>query len=102
MLLLVLFIWMSRSTALLAIAPAGDGPALQFPDAGGGGGGGGGGGDEVVSYIDIAPPAPAPVPETPPVVVPEDEALIPPQPTPPPVPTPPVEQPRAEARPAAP
>lgn len=83
-LLLALLAWGVREKVLLAGAPVGDGPALAFPD-GGGGGGGGSGGQEVVSYVDLAPPPQAQPVEAEPVPV-EDE-LVPPEPTP--VPDPP-------------
>lgn len=89
--LIALLIWGVRSRVLLAIEPAGSGPALKFPE-GGGGGGGGSGGEEMVSYVDVAPaPQPQPVVET----VPEEDVLIPPEPTP--VPEPPKQEaPRTE------
>ena len=83
-LLILLLAWGVRSKVLLAINPPGTGPALAFPE--GGGGGGGGGGEEVVSYVDVAAPAPQPE-ETVVETVPEEDVLIPPEPTP--VPEPP-------------
>jgi TonB family protein len=92
-LLIVLLTWGIRSNVLLAVQPAGTGPALAFPE-GGGGGGGGSGGQEMVSYVDVAPPAPQPE-ETVVETVPEEDALIPPEPTP--VPEPPkVDVPKTE------
>jgi periplasmic protein TonB len=83
-LLIVLLVWGVRERVLLAIDPTGNGPDLGFPE-GGGGGGGGSGGEEVVSYVDLAPaPEPEPVEVEP---VPEEDVLIPPEPTP--VPEPP-------------
>lgn len=107
--LIALLIWGIRSNVLLAIQPAGTGPALNFPE-GGGGGGGGNGGEEVVSYVEVAAPAPQPVE---PVVetVPEEDVLIPPEPTPVPEPprqeapkteTPQVQPPVAQPGPASP
>lgn len=88
--LIALLVWGVRSKVLLANTAGGTGPALNFPE-GGGGGGGGSGGEEVVSYVDVAAPEPEPVVET----VPEEDVLIPPEPTP--VPEPPKEQaPKAE------
>jgi protein TonB len=91
-LLIGLLAWGVRTKVLLAIDPPGTGPALAFPE--GGGGGGGGGGEEVVSYVDVA--APAPQPQEPVVeTVPEEDVLIPPEPTP--VPEPPKQEaPRTE------
>ena len=84
-LLIALLVWGVRSRVLLAVEPTGTGPMLGFPE----GGGGGGGGQEVVSYVDVAAPAPE---ET----VPEEDELIPPEPTP--VPEPPEEEaPKTEA-----
>ncbi|HEU0013619.1 MAG TPA: energy transducer TonB [Longimicrobium sp.] len=85
---------------VMAGDPAGDGPALVFPDPGGGGGGGGAEG-EMVSYVNLPPPPP--VPEEKPVEVKEDE-LIPPEETPPPepTPTPPAQPQEAQPRPPAP
>lgn len=89
--LIALLIWGVRSRVLLAIEPAGTGPAINFPEGGGGGGGGNDG--EMVSYVEVAapPPPPEPVVET----VPEEDVLIPPEPTP--VPEPPKQEaPRTE------
>jgi protein TonB len=86
-LLIALLTWGIRSKVLLAINPPGTGPALAFPE--GGGGGGGGGGQEVVSYVEVAPPAPQPE-ETVVETVPEEDVLIPPEPTP--VPEPPKQE----------
>lgn len=88
--LVALLVWGIRSDVLLAVEPSGSGPMLGFPE---GGGGGGGGGEEVVSYVEVAAPEPEKVEvET----VPEEEVLIPPEPTP--VPQPPkVEAPKTEA-----
>ncbi|HLM65951.1 MAG TPA: hypothetical protein VK358_00420 [Longimicrobium sp.] len=83
-LLLALLVWGVREKVLLAGAPVGDGPALAFPE-GGGGGGGGNGGQEVVSYVDLAPPPQAEPVEVEPV--PAEDELVPPEPTP--VPEPP-------------
>jgi protein TonB len=100
-LLLALLVWGVRENVLMAGAPVGDGPALAFPE-GGGGGGGGRGGEEMVSYVDLAPPPPAETVEVEPV--PEEDVLVPPEPTP--VPEPPKPQaPQVETpavRPAAP
>lgn len=98
--LIALLVWGIRSNVLLAVEPAGTGPDLRFPE--GGGGGGGSGGEEMVSYVEVA--APAPQPEEPVVeTVPEEDVLIPPEPTP--VPEPPKQEaPRTETpqtRPAA-
>jgi protein TonB len=87
-LLILLLAWGVRSKVLLAINPAGTGPALAFPE-GGGGGGGGSGGEEVVSYVEVAPPEPQPE-ETVVETVPEEDVLIPPEPTP--VPEPPKQE----------
>jgi outer membrane biosynthesis protein TonB len=96
----VLF-WGVRQEWAQAGDPWGDGIVLNAP-AGGGGGGGGAGGQELVSYVDIAPPEPEP--EVEPVVEPEpeDEVLVVPEPEP--VPEPPAPRPQAPAaeRPAAP
>jgi protein TonB len=91
--LILLLVWGVRSRVLLAIEPAGTGPALNFPE-GGGGGGGGSGGEEMVSYVDVAAPAqPDPaVVET----VPEEDVLIPPEHAPVPQPPQP-EAPKVEA-----
>ncbi|HEX6368731.1 MAG TPA: hypothetical protein VF006_07360 [Longimicrobium sp.] len=89
--LIALLIWGVRSQVLLAIDPAGTGPALRFPEGGGGGGGGSGG--EMVSYVEVAAPAPQPEPVV--ETVPEEDVLIPPEPTP--VPEPPKQEaPRTE------
>ncbi|MBW3655579.1 MAG: hypothetical protein KY444_05705, partial [Gemmatimonadetes bacterium] len=66
--LVLLILWMGRSGVLLALEPTGTGPALAFPE-GGGGGGGGSAGTELVTYVDIAPPAPTVEPEPVPEVV---------------------------------
>lgn len=88
-LLIALLVWGVRSRVLLAVEPVGTGPNINFPEEGGGGGGGG---QEVVSYVEVAAPAPE---ETVVETVPEEEELIPPEPTP--VPEPPrEEQPKAE------
>ncbi|HEU0298929.1 MAG TPA: hypothetical protein VFR37_05725 [Longimicrobium sp.] len=88
-LLIALLAWGVRSRVLLAVEPTGTGPSLGFPEEGGGGGGGG---QEVVSYVDVAAPAPE---ETALETVPEEDVLIPPEPTP--VPEPPKEEaPKAE------
>jgi protein TonB len=95
--LIALLIWGVRSRVLLAIEPAGMGPALEFPEGGGGGGGGSDG--EMVSYVEVAPPPQ----QTEPVVetVPEEDVLIPPEPTP--VPEPPKQEaPKTDAPPAPP
>jgi protein TonB len=95
--LIALLIWGVRSQALLAIGPAGTGPDLNFPEGGGGGGGGSDG--EMVSYVEVAPatPQPEPVVET----VPEEDVLIPPEPTP--VPEPPKQEaPKTDAPPTPP
>lgn len=84
--LIALLIWGVRSRVLLAIQPAGTGPALNFPEGGGGGGGGDGG--EMVSYVEVAPPEPQPEPDV--ETVPEEDVLIPPEPTP--VPEPPKQE----------
>ncbi|HEX6040034.1 hypothetical protein [Longimicrobium sp.] len=89
-LLIVLLAWGFRERVLLAINPAGDGPALAFPE-GGGGGGGGAGGEEMVSYVELAP-TPEPVVEP----VPEEDVLVPPEPTP--VPEPPKPQPTPQTQ----
>jgi TonB family protein len=95
--LIALLIWGVRSRVLLAIEPAGTGPALAFPEGGGGGGGGSDG--EMVSYVEVAPPAPQPEPVV--ETVPEEDVLIPPEPTP--VPEPPrQEAPKTDAPPAPP
>ncbi len=91
-LLIALLTWGIRSKVLLAVQPAGTGPALAFPE--GGGGGGGSGGQEMVSYVEVAPPAPQPE-ETVVETVPEEDVLIPPEPTPVPEPPKP-EVPRTE------
>lgn len=85
--LIALLIWGVRSRVLMAIEPAGTGPSLRFPE-GGGGGGGGAGGEEVVSYVEVAAPQPQPEPVVEPV--PEEDVLIPPEPTP--VPEPPKQE----------
>ena len=92
-LLVALLVWGFRSEILLAGDPSGDGPALAFPEGGGGGGGGNDG--EMVSYVELAP-APQPVAEVEPV--PEEDVLIPPEPTPvPPQPeAPKIEAPREQ------
>ena len=96
--LIALLIWGVRSRVLLAIQPAGTGPALTFPEGGGGGGGGNDG--EMVSYVELAPP-PTPQPEPVVETVPEEDVLIPPEPTP--VPEPPKQEaPRTDAPPAPP
>ncbi|MBW3570880.1 MAG: hypothetical protein KY467_07225 [Gemmatimonadetes bacterium] len=98
--LVALLIWGIRNDVLLAVDPAGTGPVLRFPE-GGGGGGGGSGGEEMVSYVELA--APAPQPEAVVETVPEEEVLIPPEPTPVPEPPQP-EAPKTETpqtRPAA-
>lgn len=94
--LIALLIWGVRSQVLLAVEPAGTGPNLEFPEGGGGGGGGNDG--EMVSYVEVAPPpTPEPVVET----VPEEDVLIPPEPTP--VPEPPKQEaPKTDAPPAPP
>ncbi|HEX5870263.1 MAG TPA: hypothetical protein VFY65_07610 [Longimicrobium sp.] len=84
--LIALLIWGVRSRVLLAIEPAGTGPALEFPEGGGGGGGGSGG--EMVSYVEVAAPEPTPEPVV--ETVPEEDVLIPPEPTP--VPEPPKQE----------
>lgn len=95
-LLIVLLVWGFRSKILVAGQPFGTGPTLNFPE-GGGGGGGGSGGEEVVSYVELAP---APEPETTEPVVPEEDVLVPPEPTP--VPEPPKPEPaRTDAPPQA-
>ena len=78
--LIALLVWGVRSRVLLAVEPTGTGPNLGFPEEGGGGGGGG---QEVVSYVDVAAPAPE---ETVLETVPEEDELIPPEPTPVPEP----------------
>lgn len=102
-LLVALLAWGVREKVLLAGAPAGTGPALAFPE-GGGGGGGGSGGEEVVSYVDLAPPPVAEPVEVEPV--PEEDVLVPPEPTPVPEPpepqTPQVQTPVERPAPAAP
>jgi TonB family protein len=96
--LIALLIWGVRSRVLLAIEPAGTGPAINFPEGGGGGGGGSDG--EMVSYVEVAPP-PTPQPEPVVETVPEEDVLIPPDPTP--VPEPPKQEaPRTDAPPAPP
>ncbi|HYR06981.1 MAG TPA: hypothetical protein VEQ60_04420 [Longimicrobium sp.] len=85
--LIALLIWGVRSRVLLAVEPAGSGPALRFPEGGGGGGGGSDG--EMVSYVEVAPP-PTPQPEPEVETVPEEDVLIPPEPTP--VPEPPKQE----------
>jgi protein TonB len=93
--LIALLIWGVRSRVLLAIEPAGTGPALEFPEGGGGGGGGNDG--EMVSYVEVDPPTPQPEPTV--ETVPEEDVLIPPEPTP--VPEPPKrEAPKADTPPA--
>jgi len=95
-LLIGLLTWGIRSKVLLAVDPAGTGPALEFPEGGGGGGGGNEG--EMVSYVEVAPP-PTPQPEPVVETVPEEDVLIPPEPTP--VPEPPrQEAPKTETPPA--
>jgi periplasmic protein TonB len=100
-LLIALLIWGVRSKVLLAIEPTGKGPDIGFPEGGGGGGGGNDG--EMVSYVELAP---APTVQAEPVPVPEEDVLIPPEPTPvPPTPqpeTPKVEAPREPVAPPAP
>jgi protein TonB len=83
-LLIALLVWGVRSRVLMAGEPAGTGPNMSFPEEGGGGGGGG---QEVVSYVDVAAPAPE---ETVLETVPEEDELIPPEPVP--VPEPPKEE----------
>ena len=92
-----LILWMGHSGVLMALEPTGTGPVLAFPE-GGGGGGGGSAGTELVTYVDIAPPAPVVEPEPVPEVV--EDVLVPPEPTP--VPTPPQPAPPAEAQPRPP
>lgn len=95
--LIALLIWGVRSRVLLAIEPAGTGPNLEFPEGGGGGGGGNDG--EMVSYVEVAPPTPQPEPTV--ETVPEEDVLIPPEPTP--VPPPPKQEaPKTDAPPAPP
>lgn len=84
--LIALLIWGVRSRVLLAIEPAGTGPSLNFPEGGGGGGGGSDG--EMVSYVEVAAPTPQPEPVV--ETVPEEDVLIPPEPTP--VPEPPKQE----------
>lgn len=92
-LLIVLLAWGFRERLLLAVDPSGDGPALGFPE-GGGGGGGGSGGEEMVSYVELAP---APAPQSVAEPVPEEDVLVPPEPTP--VPEPPKPEPAPQAPP---